>query len=125
MDSAATISLHPGKYVFDVKMDMMGQEMEFDQVTTIIDSGSVWRIIEETKMPMGEMVDKVNLNKENLSPITRQIDNGPINIELNYSDKRVEGRMNMSGTKTPLQVTTTGLCKADGPGAFLSLQPCL
>jgi len=118
MDSAATISLHPGKYVFDVKMDMMGQEMEFDQVTTIIDSGSVWRIIEETKMPMGEMVDKVNLNKENLSPITRQIDNGPINIELNYSDKRIDGRMNMSGTKTPLQVTTTGLCKADGPGAF-------
>jgi len=101
-----------------VNLDMMGQEMDFDQILTIADSGATWKIIEETKMPMGEMIDKITLSKTNLSPIKRMVDQGPVVIELNYEEKEINGRMNMSGEKTPVSITTTGFCKAEGPGAF-------
>ncbi|MGB3226455.1 MAG: prolyl oligopeptidase family serine peptidase [Saprospiraceae bacterium] len=114
----ATITLKPGKYIYNVSLDMMGEAMEFEQITTIEDSGSIWKISDEMKMPMGEIVDKLSLNKENLNPITRKIDQGPIYIELNYEEKLVNGRMNMNGKKSPLNITTTGACKTDGPGGF-------
>ncbi len=117
-DSAATVQLMTGKFTFQVNMDVMGEALEFDQVTTIADSGSIWKIVEEMKMPMGEMVDQATLNKENLSPIKRSVDQGPMVMELNYSEKEVSGRMNMSGEKTPLSIQTTGYCKADGPGSL-------
>ncbi len=117
-DTTMVVALRPGKYTFNVKTDMMGEEMEFEQITTIADSGSVWKIVEETKMPMNEVVDKASLSKESLSPIHRLVDQGPMVIELNYSEKEVNGRMNMSGNKTPLSISTTGFCKAEGPGSF-------
>ena len=53
------------------------------------DSGSIWKISDEMKMPMGEIVDKLSLNKENLNPITRKIDQGPIYIEpVSYTHLR-------------------------------------
>lgn len=117
-DSAVSINLKTGKFTYNVSMDVMGEEIEFDQITTISDSGSTWKIHEETRMPMGEMIDKATLSKETLYPLKRMVDQGPVVIELTYGETEVTGRMNMSGTKTPVNIPTTGYCKAEGPGSF-------
>ncbi len=117
-DSAIASGLIPGNYIFNVSMEMMGEDMEFEQITTITENENHWKIKEEMKMPMGEMTDEAIFDKQTLSPIKREVDQGPMVMELNYSELKVSGRINMSGTKSNLDIKTTGFCKAEGPGSF-------
>jgi dipeptidyl aminopeptidase/acylaminoacyl peptidase len=118
LDSAVNSRLIPGTYTFTVSMEVMGDDIDFEQITTITENEAHWKIKEETKMPMGEMTDEAIFNKESLSPIKREVDQGPMVMELNYAENKVSGRINMSGNKSNLEIKTTGLCKADGPGSF-------
>jgi hypothetical protein len=99
----------------------MGQESEFEQVTTIKELDSTFNVMEVMNMPWGESKDAAIISKKNLHLIKRNMDQGPLNIELNYSDTEVSGQMNMSGNLHPVKIKTTGPCLAEGPGAFFVL----
>ena len=70
---------------------------------------------------MGEMKDVFTLKKGNLTPISRDVMQGPVAISLKYMDGKVTGTMTMNGNEQPIDVTLDQGVFADGAALYETL----
>ncbi|MDQ3141809.1 MAG: S9 family peptidase [Bacteroidota bacterium] len=119
--AAVVRDLNPGEYVYEVEMNLMGEDHLFHQTINVKDEGSHWSVSEVMDMPFGESKDHTTLQKGNLQVLTRYLDQGPVNLDLKFNGQEVNGKMNVSGTITKINIKTLGPSLADGPGLLLVL----
>ncbi len=108
-----------GSREYTATINMNGQEMKMSVSSVVEEVDGNWRITETAKGPMGEVTDTEVLSQGALTPIERHTMQGPVEINLTYSDEKVEGTFNMSGQEQPVDVELDGPIFSDGAGSAL------
>ena len=97
------------------------QEIAMNVTTTIEPCDGGWRATEAAEGPMGEMLETAELDGTTLSPRRRTIEQGPLAVELEYADGKVNGAVNMSGQEQPVDTDLGGPTFADGAGGLVAV----
>jgi dienelactone hydrolase len=113
--------LEAGVSDYDAKIDAGGKTMSLSVVTQIKEEGGAWIVSETVKMPMGEAVDTVTVEKGTLHVRKRSIMQGPVAIDLSFDDGKATGTMAMGGQSKPISVDLGGPLFGDGPSAYAAL----
>jgi len=109
--------LTPGTYRYDAKLSMGAQQMALQLSTTIADAGGAWTALENLDTPMGAMLDTTTIEKGALTLQKRSVNQGPLVIELDFSNGKATGTMDMNGQSQPISVDLDGPLFADAAGA--------
>ncbi len=112
-----TAHLKPGTYKYDAQLAMGDQKMSLKLSTTIQDDGNVWTAVEKMDTPMGEMLDTATLEKGSLTLRKRIVQQSPMAIDVEFSDGKAAGRMEMEGGDKPFSADLEGPIFADGAGS--------
>lgn len=111
-------ALIAGTYAYKTTLEIAGQKINMDQTLEVTDNGDTWTLTETVSSPMtGSMTDQSTVAKKTLLPLKRQVNQGPVTIQLTYSDTEVKGEMSAGGQKIPVAQTLAGPLFADGAGA--------
>ena len=111
------IDLQPGVDHYQVKIEMGGQQMNLKLTTTIQDSGASWTAIDQMETPGGTATDTSTIEKSTLVLRKRNVTQGPVVIDLDFSGDKAAGKMSMNGQEKPIAVDLGGALFADGAGA--------
>jgi hypothetical protein len=96
---------------------MGGQQMNLKFITTIQDSGASWTAIDQMETPGGTATDTSTIEKSTLVLRKRNVTQGPVVIDLDFSGDKAAGKMSMNGQEKPIAVDLGGALFADGAGA--------
>ena len=110
-----------GEFKYQTTISMGPQLIKLDVSTSIKEAGGQWVVVDTTRTPMGEAVDTTRLAKGTLNPVSRSLRQGPITIELAFTDKAVTGTAGMNGENKPVSAPLTGPLFGDGAGAQFSI----
>jgi hypothetical protein len=102
--------LKPSKagYVTEVTRstgDVMTIESTRELATDTLDERDVWRIESLASLPQGEVSDTYYLDATDLGPLRREVRQGPVSVDLEFSDEAVTGLINMGGREVPVDTT--------------------
>jgi dipeptidyl aminopeptidase/acylaminoacyl peptidase len=111
------IDLQAGVDHYQVKIEMGGQQMNLKLTTTIQDSGASWTAIDQMETPGGTATDTSSIEKSTLVLRKRNVTQGPVVIDLDFSGDKAAGKMSMNGQEKPIAVDLGGALFADGAGA--------
>jgi dipeptidyl aminopeptidase/acylaminoacyl peptidase len=114
-----TGELKPCVYKFDAKISMGDQQMALKLTITVTDSGGVWTISNQVESPMGPMAETVTLAKSDLTLQKRSVQQGPLAIDLNFSNSKAVGAINMNGQNKAISMDLEGPLFADSAEAPL------
>ena len=109
--------LKPGVTKYSGKIEVAGQSIPFTAKTEIGEDGGKWVITEAVQLPQGEMTDKMTYEKSSLVPVKRQLNQGPVTIDVTYEGSKARGSMAMNGQSRPFEVDLGGTVFADGAGS--------
>jgi dipeptidyl aminopeptidase/acylaminoacyl peptidase len=109
-------TLRAGRSTMQGKLEAGGQEMPMTITQTIEDQGAVWLITGTAKLPLGEAVDQVMVDKRTLVTRKRSLRQGPAVIELSFADGKATGSLAMGGDPKEVSVDLGGDLFADGVG---------
>jgi dipeptidyl aminopeptidase/acylaminoacyl peptidase len=110
----------PGTLRYNAKLSLMGQEMALSVATEISRRDGVWEAKETANGPMGEMTETAELDGESLAPRRRTIEQGPLVVELEYTDGSVAGSMNIGGQDHAIAAELGGATFGEGAGALVA-----
>jgi dienelactone hydrolase len=110
------IGLEAGTYHYQVNVAMGTQEMKMKVTTDIQPGPGGWTASEAAEMPQGTVTDTVNLEKESLIVLKRNIKQGPVAIDLDFAGNKAAGKMNLNGQDKPITADLGGPLFADGAG---------
>jgi dipeptidyl aminopeptidase/acylaminoacyl peptidase len=110
------IGLQAGTYHYQVNVAMGTQEMKMKVTTDIQPGPGGWTASEAAEMPQGTVTDTVNLEKESLIVLKRNIKQGPVAIDLDFAGNKAAGKMNLNGQDKPIAADLGGPLFADGAG---------
>ncbi len=110
------IDLQPGTSHYLVKIEAGGQQMNIKLTTTIQDSGASWTAINQMETPGGAATDTATIDKSTLVVRKRNLAQGPVVIDMDFSGDKAAGKMSMNGQDRPIAVDLGGPLFADGPG---------
>jgi len=113
------VDLQPGTYKYKGKLSAGGQEMALDLSTTVKEENGQWNATGTMQGPMGQATDICMLEKGTLLERSRDIEQGPVSIKLNFSGNKASGTMNMNGQEKPIAVNLGGPLFADAAGSEL------
>jgi dipeptidyl aminopeptidase/acylaminoacyl peptidase len=113
--------LKAGASNYDAKIEAGGQTMSLSVTSQIKEEGDSWIVSETVKMPMGEAVDTVTIEKGTLLVRKRSIKQGTIAIELTFDGGKAMGTMAMGGQSKPVSVDLGGPLFGDGPSVYPAL----
>ena len=114
----AAAGLTPGTYKYKATIVAGAQQIPLTISTVIAAENGGWKAVDTMEGPMGQAVDTVFLEKDTLVVRKREVKQGPMNILLDFTDKKVSGTMNMNGQEKPLAVDVGGPVFADAGGAL-------
>lgn len=107
------------KYQMTVKMGEQEIPMEVDQAIKEVDGN--WVVTQTANSAMGAVKDQYTVQKGNLLPVSRTIEQGPVTINLEHSAKKVTGSINMNGQEREVAVDLENQVFADGPALYETL----
>jgi len=110
------MDLQPGTFHYAVKIEMGGQQMNLKLTSTIQDGGASWTAIDQMETPGGTATDTSTIEKTTLILQKRNIVQGPVVIDLDFSGNKAVGKMSMNGQEMPVSVDLGGALFADGAG---------
>lgn len=113
--------LTPGTTKYAVEIAMNGQTINMSTSTAIAEQDGGWVVTGTATTPQGEMSDITMLEKGTLAVRKRTIRQGPIAVELDFSDNKANGTMSMGGQSKPIAIDLGGPLFADGSGAYESV----
>jgi dipeptidyl aminopeptidase/acylaminoacyl peptidase len=108
--------LQPGTSHYTVKIEMGGQQMNLKLTTTIQDGGASWTAIDQMETPGGTATDTATIEKSTLILRKRNLTQGPVTIDVDFSGDKAAGKMSMNGQERPIAVDLGGPLFADGAG---------
>jgi dipeptidyl aminopeptidase/acylaminoacyl peptidase len=106
---------------YDMTIEMGAQKIPMQLTTSIEDGGDHWIVKDEATTPMGSIVDESHLAKGTMMPISRSIQQGPVNIKLMHDENAVKGTMSMNGQESPIDVAIEAPVFGDGSALGVTL----
>ncbi len=97
-------SLAPGQFQYRMTVTMGDQNLPIDLTRTVIEEKDQWVVMERGESLMGNIEDRVVLDKASLKPLEQSIVQGPVNIRIEYGDQRITGEMGMNNNKQAFTV---------------------
>jgi dipeptidyl aminopeptidase/acylaminoacyl peptidase len=113
------VDLQPGTYKYKAKVSAGGQEIALDLSTSVKEENGKWLATGTMQGPMGSATDTSTLEKGTLLLRSRNIEQGPAKINLEFTDKKATGTVNMNGQDKPVAVDLGGPLFADAAGSEL------
>jgi dipeptidyl aminopeptidase/acylaminoacyl peptidase len=110
------MDLQAGTYHYNLTVEAGGQTMNLKTTTAIADGGASWTATNEIETPQGNVTDKATLEKTTLLLQKRNVQQGPITIDVDFAGNRASGKMNMNGQEKPIAVDLGGPIFADAAG---------
>lgn len=111
--------LYEGTASYVVTIDMNGQQMQMNVTHEVEYLEEGWRVTEVAEGPMGTATDVEMLQHAALTPISRSVTQGPMNIDLTFSDSTVTGTIVMQDDEQSVDVHLDGPIYSDGAAANL------
>ncbi len=108
-----------GSFNYKVTLEAMGMEMETTVIIAPYDDKV--QITEVSQTPMGESSDVMSFMASSLKPVSRQINQGPMTIDIEYKDDKAEGLILMGEQEIPVHVALNGPLFAEGPAQGIQL----
>jgi hypothetical protein len=112
------VPLRAGTSTYVAHLELGGQTMELTARTEVKDENGRWIAVETMKTPMGDAVDRGEIDKDTLVLRKRTITQGPVSGEFESRDGKVQGQMTVNGQARPIAIETGGELFADGPGSM-------
>jgi len=109
------MELQAGTYNYQVKIAMGGQEMNMKATLAIQEGPGGWTTTETVDTPQGSATDTATIEKGSLFLLKRNVQQGPIAIDLDFAGNKAAGKVNMNGQDKPIAVDLGGPLFADGP----------
>jgi hypothetical protein len=98
--------------------------MNMALATSIKEGEGGWTVVESMTTPGGEVTDTAVLDKITLAMLKRSIKQGPMAIDYEVKDGKLNGTMNMGGQSKPLNFDLGGELFADaGAGYSIAALP--
>jgi len=110
--------LQPGRWNYQVKLEMGGQTMNMKLSSVITDDGSSWKAVNTMETPGGTGTDTSTIEKTTLTLRKRSVAQGPAAIDLDFSGDKAAGKMSMNGQDRPIAADLGGPLFADGAGEY-------
>ncbi|MFQ6113235.1 MAG: hypothetical protein ACE5NG_03995 [bacterium] len=88
---------------------------------TELDGTAVWRIVSSTQSPMGAATDTFYIDRKNLLPIRRSVQQGPAVIKLDYQSDAIKGTMKMGAQNIPIELSLAAPVLGDGAALEVTL----
>jgi dipeptidyl aminopeptidase/acylaminoacyl peptidase len=114
-------ALPEGSFEYAISMSIMGQEMQMNQGVTIKREGDKVIISETIQTPMGEAVDRMELDAASLQPKMRSVKQGATEVNIGFSPEKAEGSIVAGGQTIPVNISLETALFAEGPGAAFVL----
>jgi dienelactone hydrolase len=107
--------LKPGHFSYRITGTMQGHAVSGTSELVVAQTKGkpTWTITDQHLLPFGTVKDRTTLDGATLSPISRSIEQGPMNIELTYGPTGVRGTIR-AGQVVPLNAKSDGPVGADG-----------
>lgn len=115
------VDLQPGTYKYKGKLAMGGQEMALDISTSIKEENGMWTATGTMQGPMGQATDTSTLEKGTLLLRSRNIQQGPVTVKLDFTGNKAAGSMSINGQDKPIAVDLGGPLFADAAGSELAI----
>jgi len=112
------VALAPATYNYKAKISMGAQEILLTVTTSIQEENGAWSAVDKMQTPMGQITGSSVLDKDTLVVRKQTAEQGPVNIKLDFTDKKVSGTMSMNGQDKPINVDLSGPVFATGPGSM-------
>jgi dipeptidyl aminopeptidase/acylaminoacyl peptidase len=113
--------LQEGDYAYEISLNMMGQEMKLNQLVSIKREGDKIIVTETSQTPMGEAVDRIELDAASLQPRQRSVKQGATDVNIGFSPEKAEGSIVAGGQTIPVSIELESALFAEGPGAAFIL----
>lgn len=110
--------LTPGTFKYKAMIVAGAQQVPLSISTTISDENGAWTAVDTMETPQGKAIDTAILEKGTLIVRKKHIEQGPVNIEVDFADNKASGKMSMNGQDRPIAVDLGGAVFADGGGYF-------
>ena len=110
------IDLQPGTYKYQVTIGMGAQKMNLKVSTAIQDGGASWTAIDTMETPGGTATDTATIEKGSLILRKRNVQQGPVVIDLDFAGDKAAGKMSMNGQDRPISADLGGPLFGDGAG---------
>jgi len=111
--------MHPMTLNYNATMKVGEQTMDLQIERTISEASvagkAAWEIVSNAQTPRGSTADTFYIDKQSLTPIRRSATQGPATVQLDYSEDRITGEMNMGARNVPVDVKLTAPVMPDGP----------
>jgi dienelactone hydrolase len=108
--------LQPGKYAYQVTVEVGGQKMNLKVTTAITDGGSTWTATNTMETPQGNATDTASIEKGSLILDKRSLTQGPVAIVLDFAGNKASGKITMNGEDHVVAVDMGGPIIADAAG---------
>ncbi|HHN48018.1 MAG TPA: S9 family peptidase, partial [Bacteroidales bacterium] len=114
--------LEPGKYAFNVTLELGQQTMEMRSEFEISEADALLLIRETSFFPGSDpVVQNLHINPATMQPVKFWADMPQASIRIDYTEKTVDGIMKMGASEMPLKKDLEKPLFADGPGSALML----
>lgn len=110
------VDLQPGTYKYKASISMGGQQMALNFSTTIEKSAGGWTATDVMETPMGAAKDTATLDAATLILLKRNVQQGPMTINVDFANNKATGTMNMNGQDKPISADLTGPLFGEGAG---------
>jgi dipeptidyl aminopeptidase/acylaminoacyl peptidase len=100
-------------------IEVPGQSIPTTVEITVTETDGLWEVREETRLPMGTVVETTKLEKSSLVVRARQVSQGPLTVDVAFRDGKADGSVQFNGTPRPLAADLGGELLADGAGRYL------
>jgi dipeptidyl aminopeptidase/acylaminoacyl peptidase len=111
------MDLQAGTYHYKMTIEAGGQTMNMRISTAIADGGASWTATNVIETPQGNVTDKASVEKTTLLLQKRNVEQGPITIDVSFEGNKASGKMSMNGQDKPISVDLGGPVFADAAGA--------
>ena len=113
--------LEAGAYKYQAKLEVGGQQVALNVSTIIAEDGGAWNATDVIDTPQGSITEISTLEKGTLISRKLNLKQGPVVIDLNFSNDKAAGSVNMNGQDKPVAVDLGGPLFADGAGSKQSI----
>jgi hypothetical protein len=115
------VDLASGTYNYKAVIVAGGQQIPLTISTAIHDENGSWTAVDTMNGPMGQILDTATLDKGTLVLRKQKLQQGPINISLDFTDQKASGTMNMNGQDKPIAADLGGPLFAGSAGGMQSI----
>jgi hypothetical protein len=112
------VDLQPGKSSYKGTIAAAGQTIPLTVTTEVREENGAWVVNESAQLPMGTVSDVATIEKGSLVLRKRSIKQGPVSVDLEFTNAKATGTMSMNGTPKPIDVALDGALFADGGGSY-------